>query len=114
MTGSMFRSDDFRSIVQRFDADARKANLALVDALRRIASDKRATPAQISPAWILAQKPLMSPIPGTTKHTRLEENVAAVAVQLTSDDLANIERTLSAITIHGDRYPARLQQFVNR
>jgi aryl-alcohol dehydrogenase-like predicted oxidoreductase len=56
----------------------------------------------------------MSPIPGTTKHTRLEENVAAVAVQLTSDDLANIERTLSAITIHGDRYPARLQQFVNR
>jgi aryl-alcohol dehydrogenase-like predicted oxidoreductase len=109
-----FGSDDFRSIVPRFDADARKANLALVDALRRIASAKGATPAQIALAWILAQKPWMSPIPGTTKHMRLEENVAAAAVQLSSDDLLDIERTLSAITIHGDRYPARLQQFVNR
>jgi aryl-alcohol dehydrogenase-like predicted oxidoreductase len=111
---TQFGADDFRSIVPRFDADARKANLALVDALRRIASAKGASPAQIALAWILAQKPWMSPIPGTTKQTRLEENVAAAAVQLSSDDLANIERTLSAITIHGDRYPARLQQFVNR
>jgi aryl-alcohol dehydrogenase-like predicted oxidoreductase len=109
-----FGSDDFRSSVPRFDAEARKANLALVDALRRIASEKGATPAQIALAWILAQKPWMSPIPGTTKQTRLEENVAAADVQLTSDDLAEIERTLSAITIQGDRYPPQLQQFVNR
>ena len=111
---TQFGSDDFRSIVPRFDAEARKANLALVDALRRIASDKGATPAQIALAWILAQKPWMSPIPGTTKQTRLEENVAAAAVQLSSDDLADIERTLSGIKIQGDRYPARLQQYVNR
>ncbi|MGD0472401.1 MAG: aldo/keto reductase [Candidatus Velthaea sp.] len=111
---TQFGSDDFRRLVPRFDAAARQANLALVDALRRIASDKGATPAQIALAWILAQKPWMSPIPGTTKQTRLEENVAAAAVQLTSDDLADIERTLSAITIHGDRYPEHLQQFVNR
>ena len=111
---TQFGSDDFRSTVPRFDAEARKANFALVDALRRIASNKGATPAQIALAWILAQQPWMSPIPGTTKQTRLEENVAAAAVQLTSDDLADIERALSAIEIHGDRYPARLQQFVNR
>jgi aryl-alcohol dehydrogenase-like predicted oxidoreductase len=111
---TQFGSDDFRSTVPRFDAEARKANVALVDALRRIASGKGATPAQIALAWILAQKPWMSPIPGTTKQTRLEENVAAAAVQLTSDDLARIESALSAITIQGDRYPGHLQQFINR
>ena len=79
-----FGSDDFRSQVPRFDADTRKANLAVVEALKRIAAGRGATPAQIALAWILAQKPWMSPIPGTTKQTRLEENVAAVAVQLTA------------------------------
>jgi aryl-alcohol dehydrogenase-like predicted oxidoreductase len=111
---TQFGSDDFRRMVPRFDAEARKANLALVDALRRVASDKGATPAQIALAWILAQKPWMSPIPGTTKQTRLAENVAAAAVQLTSEDLAHIERALSAIKIQGDRYPEHLQQFINR
>jgi aryl-alcohol dehydrogenase-like predicted oxidoreductase len=111
---TQFGTDDFRSMVPRFDAEARKANLALVDALRRVASDKGATPAQIALAWILAQKPWMSPIPGTTKQPRLEENVAAADVQLTSDDLAHIERALSAIRIQGDRYPEHLQQFINR
>jgi aryl-alcohol dehydrogenase-like predicted oxidoreductase len=109
-----FGSDDFRSIVPRFDAEARKANLALVDALRRIATGKGTTPAQIALAWILAQQPWMSPIPGTTKHARLEENVAAADVQLTSDDLAHIERALFAINVQGDRYPQHLQQFINR
>ncbi len=111
---TQFGSDDFRSLVPRFDADARKANLALVDELRRIASGKGATPAQIALAWILAQKPWMSPIPGTTKRARLEENVAAAALQLTSDDLAHIERALSAITVQGERYPKHLQQLINR
>jgi aryl-alcohol dehydrogenase-like predicted oxidoreductase len=111
---TQFGSDDFRSIVPRFDPEARKANGALVDALRRIASDKGATPAQIALAWILAQKPWMAPIPGTTKQSRLEENVAAANAHLTSEDLTNIDQTLSAITIHGERYPARLQQYVNR
>ena len=111
---TQFGSDDFRSMVPRFDTEARKANLALVDELRRIAADKRATPAQIALAWILAQKPWMSPIPGTTKQNRLQENVAAAGVQLTSDDIAQIERALSTISIQGDRYPQRLQQFINR
>jgi aryl-alcohol dehydrogenase-like predicted oxidoreductase len=109
-----FGSDDFRSIVPRFDADARRANLALVDALRAIASGKGATPAQIALAWILAQKPWMSPIPGTTKQSRLEENVAAADVQLTPDDLAHIDAALSDIHVQGDRYPAQLQRFINR
>jgi aryl-alcohol dehydrogenase-like predicted oxidoreductase len=111
---TQFGSDDFRSIVPRFNAEARKANLALVEALRRTASGKGATPAQIALAWILAQKPWMSPIPGTTKRSRLEENVAAADVQLTSDDLAQIESALSAIKVQGDRYPEHLQQFINR
>ena len=109
-----FGSDDFRSVVPRFSAEARKANIAVVDALRRIASGKGATPAQIALAWILAQKPWMSPIPGTTKQARLEENVAAAAVSLTSDDLAHIESALSAIDVQGDRYPKHLQQLINR
>jgi pyridoxine 4-dehydrogenase len=111
---TQFGSDDFRSIVPRFNAEARKANLALVDVLRRTASGKGATPAQIALAWILAQKSWMSPIPGTTKLSRLEENVAGADVQLTSDDLAQIESALSAIKVQGDRYPEHLQQFINR
>ena len=111
---TQFGSDDFRSMVPRFDAEARKANLRVVDELRRIASHKGATSAQIALAWILAQKPWMSPIPGTTKRTRLEENVDAADVQLTAGDLAEIELALSAIKIHGDRYPEHLQQFINR
>jgi len=111
---TQFGADDFRSIVPRFDAQARKANLALVDALRRIASEKGATPAQIALAWILAQRPWMSPIPGTTKRARLEENVGAAEVQLTSDDLAHIEGALSAIEVQGDRYPEQMQRFINR
>ena len=109
-----FGSDDFRSMVPRFDTEARKANLALVDALRLMASEKGATPAQIALAWILAQKPWMSPIPGTTKEARLEENVAAADVRLTPGDLAEIERALSAIEVQGNRYPEHLQQFINR
>ena len=111
---TQFGADDFRSIVPRFDAQARKANLALVDALRRIASEKGATPAQIALAWILAQRPWMSPIPGTTKRARLEENVGAAEVQLTSGDLAHIEGALSAIEVQGDRYPEQMQRFINR
>jgi aryl-alcohol dehydrogenase-like predicted oxidoreductase len=111
---TQFGSDDFRRLVPRFDAEARKANLAVVDALRRVAADKDATPAQVALAWILAQKPWMSPIPGTTKRARLEENVAAADVQLTSDDLTRIERALSAITIQGERYPEQLQRLINR
>jgi aryl-alcohol dehydrogenase-like predicted oxidoreductase len=111
---TQFGSDDYRSMSPRFKTEARKANLAVVDALRRIASGKGATPAQIALAWILAQKPWMAPIPGTTKRSRLEENVAAADVQLTAEDLAQIEHALSAINVQGDRYPEHLQKTINR
>ena len=109
-----FESGDFRNIVPRFSAEARKANLSLVDQLRTIAARKRATPAQIAIAWLLAQRPWIVPIPGTTKLHRLEENVGAAAVDLTKDDLRDIGRALSEIAVQGARYPEHLQKLVGR
>jgi aryl-alcohol dehydrogenase-like predicted oxidoreductase len=109
-----FDSSDFRNIVPRFTAENRKANQALVDLLAEIAVKKRATPAQIALAWLLAQKSWMVPIPGTTKLHRLEENLGAVKVELTEDDLREIEEAAAKITVQGARYPAHLQQRVGR
>ena len=100
-----FDSTDFRNIVPRFTPEDRKANQALVDLLRRIAGAEEATPAQIALAWLLAQKPWIVPIPGTTKLHRLEENIGAAAVELTPDDLREIEGAASQITVQGARYP---------
>jgi aryl-alcohol dehydrogenase-like predicted oxidoreductase len=105
-----FDSSDIRNIVPRFTPEARKANLALVDLLRQIAERKKATPAQIALAWLLAQKPWIVPIPGTTKLGRLEENIGAVAVELTSDDLREIDSASSKITVQGARYPENLEK----
>jgi aryl-alcohol dehydrogenase-like predicted oxidoreductase len=105
-----FDKSDFRNIVPRFTPEARKANQALVDLLRRIAERKKATPAQIALAWLLAQKPWIVPIPGTTKLHRLEENIGAVNVELTADDLKEIDRASSEITIQGARYPEALER----
>jgi aryl-alcohol dehydrogenase-like predicted oxidoreductase len=105
-----FDKSDFRNVVPRFAADARKANAALVDLLRDIAERKKATPAQIALAWLLAQKPWIVPIPGTTKLHRLEENLAAAAVTLTADDLRDIDRAASKIEIQGARYPEALEK----
>jgi aryl-alcohol dehydrogenase-like predicted oxidoreductase len=109
-----FDKSDFRNIVPRFSADARKANQALVDALGRIAEQKKATKAQIALAWLLAQRPWIVPIPGTTKLHRLEENLGGADVTLTADDLKAIHHAISAIDVQGDRYPAHLQSLVNR
>ena len=109
-----FDSNDFRNIVPRFTPEARKANQALVDLLGKIAAQKQATPAQIALAWLLAQKPWIVPIPGTTKLHRLEENIGAAAVELTAADLHGIEGALAKITVEGDRYPAHLQARVGR
>jgi aryl-alcohol dehydrogenase-like predicted oxidoreductase len=109
-----FDSSDFRNVVPRFTPEARKANQALVDLLGRIAAQKKATPAQIALAWLLAQKPWIVPIPGTTKLHRLEENLGAARVELTPDDLRDIEGAVSKIPVQGDRYPAHLQQRVGR
>jgi aryl-alcohol dehydrogenase-like predicted oxidoreductase len=105
-----FDHSDFRTIVPRFTAEARKANQALVELLREIAARKQATPAQIALAWLLAQKPWIVPIPGTRKPERLDENIAAVKVELTPDDLAEIDSAAAKITIHGARYPEALEQ----
>ena len=105
-----FESSDFRNIVPRFTPDARKANQALVDLLGRIAERKKATPAQIALAWLLAQKAWIVPIPGTTKLERLEENLGAAAVELTAQDLREIDHAASQITVQGDRYPDRLER----
>jgi aryl-alcohol dehydrogenase-like predicted oxidoreductase len=109
-----FDSSDFRNIVPRFTAENRRANQALVDLLARIAERKKATPAQIALAWLLAQKPWIVPIPGTTKLRRLEENLGAAEIELTADDLGEIEEAASHITVQGARYPAHLQQRVGR
>ena len=109
-----FDKTDFRNIVPRFSAEARKANQALVDLLGNIAARKKATPAQVALAWLLAQKPWIVPIPGTTKLHRLEENIGAAKLSLGNDDLKQIEDALSNITIEGDRYPAHLQKLVGR
>jgi aryl-alcohol dehydrogenase-like predicted oxidoreductase len=105
-----FDSSDFRNVVPRFTPEARKANAALVDLLRDTAERKKATPAQIALAWLLAQKPWIVPIPGTTKLTRLEENIGATAVELTPDDLREIDGAASTIEIHGARYPEALEK----
>jgi aryl-alcohol dehydrogenase-like predicted oxidoreductase len=109
-----FDKTDFRNIVPRFTPDARKANQALVDQLRDTATRKQVTPAQIAIAWLLAQKPWIVPIPGTTKLHRLEENIGAAAVKLTSVDLRDIERAVSKVTVQGARYPEHLQKLVGR
>jgi aryl-alcohol dehydrogenase-like predicted oxidoreductase len=105
-----FDSSDFRHLVPRFTPDARKANQALVDLLREIAERKNATPAQLALAWLLAQKPWIVPIPGTTKLKRLEENIGAASVELTSNDLREIDSAASRIEVQGARYPEELER----
>ena len=119
LTGKMnedttFDSSDLRNTLPRFTPEARKANRALVDLLGEIAKRKNATPAQIALAWLLAQKPWIVPIPGTTKLQRLEENVGAVEIELTQDDLREIESTASQIEVQGARYPEHLEQLTGR
>jgi aryl-alcohol dehydrogenase-like predicted oxidoreductase len=109
-----FDSSDFRNIVPRFTPEARKANQALVDLLSRVAERKKATPAQIALAWLLAQKPWIVPIPGTTKLERLEENIGAAAIELTSDDLREIDSAASKITVQGARYPENVARMTGR
>jgi len=105
-----FESGDFRNIVPRFTPEARKANQIVVDLLRRIGEKKNATPAQIALAWLLAQKPWIVPIPGTTKLHRLEENLGAAEIELTADDLREIDRAAREISVEGDRYPEKLER----
>ena len=119
LTGKMnenttFDSSDFRNTLPRFTPEARKANQALVDLLGEIAKRKKATPAQIALAWLLAQKPWIVPIPGTTKLQRLEENIGAAAIELTPDDLREIESAASKITVQGARYPENLERMTGR
>ena len=109
-----FDSSDFRNILPRFTPEARKANQALVDLLGEIAKRKKATPAQIALAWLLAQKPWIVPIPGTTKLHRLEENIGAAEIELTPNDLRDIDNATSKITVQGARYPERLERLAGR
>ena len=109
-----FDSTDFRTTLPRFTPEALKANQALVDLLGRIAAQKNVTPAQIALAWLLAQKPWIVPIPGTTKLQRLDENIGAVSLELTSDDLREIDSAASQITVQGARYPEKLEQLTGR
>jgi aryl-alcohol dehydrogenase-like predicted oxidoreductase len=111
---TMFDSTDFRNTLPRFTPEARKANQALVDLLGKIGQRKKATPAQIALAWLLAQKPWIVPIPGTTKLARLEENIGAAAIELTADDLREIETAASKITVQGPRYPEKLERMTGR
>ena len=106
--------NDFRNLVPRFTPEARQANQALVDLLGQVAKREGATPAQIALAWLLAQRPWIVPIPGTTKPDRLAENLGAADLQLTSDDLASIEAAASKITIQGARYPDHLEKRTSR
>ncbi len=117
LTGKMdenttFDSGDFRNLLPRFTPEARKANQSLVELLASIGARKKATPAQISLAWLLAQKPWIVPIPGTTKLARLEENIASVSIELTADDLREIDTASSEIKVQGERYPEQLQRLV--
>lgn len=119
LTGKMdestkLESGDFRSILPRFTADAMKANRALVDLLGEIAGQKKATPAQIALAWLLARKPWIVPIPGTTKLARLEENIGSAFVELTAEDMASIEKAAAQITIQGTRYPEHIEKMTGR
>ena len=119
LTGKMdektsFDSSDFRSSLPRFTPEARKANQTLIDLLKSIAERKHATPAQIALAWLLAQKPWIVPIPGTTKLHRLEENIGAVAIELTADDLSDVNDAASKIEVQGARYPESLERMTGR
>jgi aryl-alcohol dehydrogenase-like predicted oxidoreductase len=119
LTGKMnddttFDSSDFRSRLPRFTPEARKANQALVHLLNKIAKRKKATPAQIALSWLLAQKPWIVPIPGTTKQKRLEENIGATEIELMSDDLREIENATSEIEVQGDRYPEHLERMTGQ
>ena len=109
-----FDSSDFRNTLPRFTPEARKANQALVDLLGRIGKRKKATPAQVALAWLLAQKPWIVPIPGTRNLERLDENIGAVAVDLTSDDLREMNGAASRINVQGARYPEKLEQMTGR
>jgi aryl-alcohol dehydrogenase-like predicted oxidoreductase len=109
-----FEPTDFRNVVPRFTEENRKANLAFVEWLKSFAERKQATPAQVALAWLLGQKPWIVPIPGTTKRTRLQENLGALRVQLTADDLRDIDRAASEIELHGARYPEHLLKMVGR
>lgn len=109
-----FASTDFRNIVPRFTAENRKANQSFVDWLTTFAGQKKATPAQVALAWLIAQKPWIAPIPGTTKRHRLEENLGAATVQLTEDDLREIDSAAAKFEVHGARYPEHLQKMINR
>ncbi|MBU6298072.1 MAG: aldo/keto reductase, partial [Alphaproteobacteria bacterium] len=109
-----FDSSDFRNTVPRFAPEARKANQAMVDLLGQIAGRKKATPAQIALAWLLSRKPWIVPIPGTTKLNRLEENIGAAALELTPDDVREIDAAASKIKVQGDRYPEKLEQMTYR
>ena len=119
LTGKMdenttFDSSDFRNSLPRFTPEARKANQALVDLLGKIAGRKQATPAQVALAWLLAQKPWIVPIPGTTKLHRLDENIGTAAIELTPDDLREIDSAASKITVEGARYPEEMEQMTGR
>jgi aryl-alcohol dehydrogenase-like predicted oxidoreductase len=111
---TQFDKTDFRNIVPRFTPENRKTNQALVDLIGKFAQQKKATPAQIALAWLLAQKPWIVPIPGTTKLHRLEENIGAAAVELTADDLRQIDYAAARIPVQGERYPENLQKLINR
>ena len=115
LTGKMdentqLQKNDFRSTLPRFTPEARKANQAVVDLLASLGKQKGATPAQVALAWLLAQKPWIVPIPGTTKLSRLEENIGAASVELTADDLRQIEEAASHIKIEGERYPEHIEK----
>jgi aryl-alcohol dehydrogenase-like predicted oxidoreductase len=119
LTGAMdehtkFDSSDFRNVVPRFTEENRKANKPVLDAIERIANEHNATKAQIALSWVLAKKPWIVPIPGTTRIHRLEENMAASVLELTTDDIKAIDAEVSRIGVHGDRYPAHLQKLVGR
>jgi aryl-alcohol dehydrogenase-like predicted oxidoreductase len=109
-----FETTDFRNVVPRFTPEARKANQGVVDLLGKVAEQKKATPAQIALAWLLAQKPWIVPIPGTTKLHRLEENIGAAAIELTPEDLRQIDQAVAKIAVQGERYPEKLQKLINR
>ena len=114
VASAAFAKDDFRNIVPRFSPEARKANQGLVELLASIAETKRATPAQLALAWLLAQNPWIVPIPGTTKLNRLKENVRAAAIELNAEDLRKIGDALSHFQVQGDRYPAHLAARVGK
>jgi aryl-alcohol dehydrogenase-like predicted oxidoreductase len=109
-----FDSADFRSNVPRFSEENRKANQAMVELIQTFAQQKKTAPAQVALAWLLAQKPWIVPIPGTTKLNRLDENIGAASVQLTKEDLGELKSTASRITVQGARYPEHLQKLIDR